>query len=323
MSPTPTSTPILGQQDIHVHCKITVDGERLKVDFDGSDNRQEIAGWSTFGNTRGYVIAQLASLVDPSIPKNQGFFECIDLHVPLGCCLNPTEGKPVAAAPTIPVSKWATPSPWPCPRSSPTVAPPRPTSTAAPVRCGGTSIRGPASRSSTMAVRPTPAGSTPFGGVDGWGALAAASGNLIKASAEINENLYPHFLRGRNYITDSGGAGRWRGGCGVAVRQGGAGADLREPVRRQPVPHPSRDRRGATMAPLTAAPEGGRAGGSGRQGHPRSPACCSRRASASSTTSVEEGAGATRCCAIPSPCWRTSGTSTCRSKGPGVTTAWS
>jgi N-methylhydantoinase B len=51
-------------------------------------------------------------------------------------------------------------------------------------------------------------------GVDGWGALVASNGNLIKASAELNEVLFPHILRGRNYLTDSGGAGQWRGGCG-------------------------------------------------------------------------------------------------------------
>ncbi|MEO9224695.1 MAG: hydantoinase B/oxoprolinase family protein, partial [Acidimicrobiales bacterium] len=51
-------------------------------------------------------------------------------------------------------------------------------------------------------------------GVDGWGAMVASMGNLIKASAEINEGLFPHILRGRNFRTDSGGAGQWRGGCG-------------------------------------------------------------------------------------------------------------
>ncbi|MGB8407699.1 MAG: hydantoinase B/oxoprolinase family protein, partial [Mycobacterium sp.] len=51
-------------------------------------------------------------------------------------------------------------------------------------------------------------------GTDGWGALSASNGNLIKASAEINEQLFPHILRGRNYRIDSGGAGKWRGGCG-------------------------------------------------------------------------------------------------------------
>jgi N-methylhydantoinase B len=51
-------------------------------------------------------------------------------------------------------------------------------------------------------------------GVDGWGALVSSNGNLIKASAELNEVLFPHILRGRNFATDSGGAGQWRGGCG-------------------------------------------------------------------------------------------------------------
>jgi N-methylhydantoinase B len=51
-------------------------------------------------------------------------------------------------------------------------------------------------------------------GVDGWGAHAAAMGNLIKAEAEFNERLFPHIIRSRNFITDSGGPGTFRGGCG-------------------------------------------------------------------------------------------------------------
>ena len=41
-----------------------------------------------------------------------------------------------------------------------------------------------------------------------------AFGNLWKATAEINESLYPHIQWSRDYRTDSGGAGQWRGGCG-------------------------------------------------------------------------------------------------------------
>ncbi|MGB8405644.1 MAG: hydantoinase B/oxoprolinase family protein, partial [Mycobacterium sp.] len=86
-----------GNLDIHVHVAITVEGDHLIIDFEGSDTRQEISAWSTFGNTRGNVIAALASLVDPSIPKNEGFFDCIDLRVPENSCLNPTDGKPVSS----------------------------------------------------------------------------------------------------------------------------------------------------------------------------------------------------------------------------------
>src|SRR5438132_1249400 len=86
-----------GKKDIHVHCRVTVKGSDLTVDFTGSDDRPDIQAYSTFGNTRGYVVAQLASMMDPKIPKNEGFFDSIDLIVPKGCCLHPPEGKSVAA----------------------------------------------------------------------------------------------------------------------------------------------------------------------------------------------------------------------------------
>ena len=51
-------------------------------------------------------------------------------------------------------------------------------------------------------------------GLDAWGAQNASFGNLWKATAEINESLYPHVQWGRDYRTDSGGPGQWRGLCG-------------------------------------------------------------------------------------------------------------
>jgi N-methylhydantoinase B len=51
-------------------------------------------------------------------------------------------------------------------------------------------------------------------GMDAWGCQAASFGNLWKATAEINESLYPHIQWGRDYRTDSGGPGQWRGLCG-------------------------------------------------------------------------------------------------------------
>jgi N-methylhydantoinase B len=51
-------------------------------------------------------------------------------------------------------------------------------------------------------------------GMDAWGALNASFGNLWKATAEINESLYPHVQWSRDYRTDGGGPGQWRGICG-------------------------------------------------------------------------------------------------------------
>src|SRR5689334_24373999 len=87
----------LGNPDIHLHVKITFAGDALTIDYTGSDTRPDIQAWSTFGNTRGYTIGQIASMMDPEIPKNEGFFEQIKLIVPKGCVLNPEPGKPVSA----------------------------------------------------------------------------------------------------------------------------------------------------------------------------------------------------------------------------------
>ena len=34
-------------------------------------------------------MAQVAAMMDPEIPKNEGFFNSIELIVPEGCVLNP------------------------------------------------------------------------------------------------------------------------------------------------------------------------------------------------------------------------------------------
>jgi N-methylhydantoinase B len=203
-----------GNKDIHVHVAVTVDGDRLIVDFDGSDRRPEIQAWSTFGNTRGYTIAQLASLVDPSIPKNEGFFDCVELQVPEGTCVNPTEGKPVSSGthhPGVEVGDavalaMAQILPDRCAPQTYKYGSPRQMWGDLDPRTGQPFFDhgGEVNAGWVNAVRD----------VDGWGALVASNGNLIKASAEINEALFPHLLRGRNYLTDSGGAGQWRGGCG-------------------------------------------------------------------------------------------------------------
>ena len=92
----------LGNPDIRLHVKITVDGPKLTIDYTGSDERQELQAWSTFGNTRGYTVAQIAAMMDPEIPKNEGFFNSIELIVPEGCVLNPVPGGRCRPGPTIP-----------------------------------------------------------------------------------------------------------------------------------------------------------------------------------------------------------------------------
>lgn len=207
-----------GNADIHLHCTVTVRGGRLTIDFTGSDSRPEIQAYSSFGNTRGYVVAQLASMMDPTIPKNEGFFRSIDLIVPEGCCLNPPPGRSVAAGthhPGTEVGEAIAKALEPvvprrcCPQiykiGMPTVM------FGTDPRTGGFFIDNSAD---TIAAH-----CSAVYGQDGWGSMNVSFGNLIRATAEINESIFPHRQLARDYITDSGGPGQWRGGLGTLYRK--------------------------------------------------------------------------------------------------------
>jgi len=86
-----------GNRDVRITVTVTVDGDRISVDFEGTDARPELQAWSSFGNARGFTITQIAAMLDPAIPKNEGFLESIVVRIPYGCVLNPPYGKPVSA----------------------------------------------------------------------------------------------------------------------------------------------------------------------------------------------------------------------------------
>jgi N-methylhydantoinase B len=203
----------LGHPDIHLHVKLTVDGEQLTIDFTGSDTRQEIQAWSTYGNTRGYTVAQIAAMMDPEIPKNEGFFDQIKLVVPQGCVLNPHPGRPVSAGTHHPGADVGEVIAVAMQDVLPDKAVPQTYKTGIPTIIVGVDPR--TGQSFTDHSAEVYAGwCNAARGMDAWGAQNASFGNLWKATAEINESLFPHVQWSRDYRTDSGGAGQWRGLCG-------------------------------------------------------------------------------------------------------------
>ena len=206
----------VGNPDIHVHCKVSVRGDALRVDFTGSDERQDLKAYSSFGNTRGYVVAQLASMMDPAIPKNEGFFDSIDLVVPKGCCLNPEEGKTVAAGthhPGVEVGEAICKA----------LAPILPERSCPQIYKLGmpTVIYGQHPETQEVfvdhSVDVLAAYCNAVKGQDGWGSMPSSFGNLIRATAEVNESIFPVRHECCDYQIDGGGPGAWRGCPGSRV----------------------------------------------------------------------------------------------------------
>jgi N-methylhydantoinase B len=207
-----------GNPDIHLRCTVVVRGDRLRIDFTGSDARPEIQAYSSYGNTRGYVVAQLASMMDPTIPKNEGFFRAIELVVPEGSCLNPLPGRSVAAGTHHPGTEVGEAIALALARVIPDRCCPQVYKIGMPTVIFGTSPRTGGlfidNSADTIAAH-----CSAVKGQDGWGSMNASFGNLIRATAEINEAIFPQRQLARDYITDSGGPGEFRGAPGTLYRK--------------------------------------------------------------------------------------------------------
>lgn len=69
----------------------------------------------------------------------------------------------------------------------------------------------------TPDLRSSTPGSGAIWGTDGWSGASPehSSGASMISEIEVSEDRFPIFVEKWELVTDSGGAGRWRGGCGV------------------------------------------------------------------------------------------------------------
>jgi N-methylhydantoinase B len=152
-------------------------------------------------------------MVDPSIPKNEGLFDAVDMIVPEGSILQPPPGRPVALGafhPAVEVGEaiCIALSPVLPDRSCPQVY-----KLGMPNAVVGFDAQGRMWMDQGVDVRASDASATR--GLDGWGSMCAGLGNLILATAEEAESRFPVLNLGRELATDTGGAGRWRGQPGT------------------------------------------------------------------------------------------------------------
>lgn len=203
----------VGNRDVRVHVACRVESDQLTLDFSGSDDRPElVCVWNTFANTRGYAMAQLASMVDPTIPKNEGLFDAVEMIVPEGCILQPPPGKPAALGAFHPAVEVGEAICIALSQIIPDRASPQVYKLGMPNAVVGTDEKGQMWMDQGVDVRASDASAT--AGIDGWGSMCSGLGNLVLASAEEAESRFPVLNWGRELVSDTGGAGRYRGQCG-------------------------------------------------------------------------------------------------------------
>ncbi|MFP6640703.1 MAG: hydantoinase B/oxoprolinase family protein, partial [Myxococcota bacterium] len=204
----------VGNEDVHVHVACIVKDDQLTVDLTGSDARPElICVWNTYSNSRGYAMAQLVSMVDPTIVKNEGLFDAVEMILPEGTIVHPPPDKPAALGAFHPACEIGEAICVALSEVLPDRSSPQVYKLGMPNAVIGFDEQGQMWMDQGVDVRASDASATR--GVDGWGSMCSGLGNLVLAQAEDAESRFPVINLSREMTPDTGGAGRWRGQPGT------------------------------------------------------------------------------------------------------------
>ena len=206
-----------GNEDIHIRATVTKAGSDLKIDL--SDSHEQVTSFinSSYPNMYSSVVVALSYLIDPQTPKNDGTFRPIEVIAKPGTVVWANPGAPVTLATNhcgqeiieaiIKALALA------CPERA----------MAGWGRRFRIAIQGKDPRHGNkpfiwhfFQARP---GGGAFSAGDGWpgGGEWQAAGGIKFGSLEVTEVRFPLFFKTHEFRSDSGGAGRYRGGPGGIV----------------------------------------------------------------------------------------------------------
>lgn len=201
-----------GVDPIHLKVKITIRGSDIIIDYAGSSSQIEKALNCTYNQTLSYTVYPIKSLLDPNVPNNDGCLRPIKVLAPEGSILNAqwpaaTFGRSMiahfmAALVTRTMSRLF---------QEQGIA-----------DSGSTSLLYLSLKGSTLSGKSYLAVSSHAGG---FGARSTKDGpscrpfpyNVSNIPVEINESDVPIYFKKKSLTCDSGGPGKYRGGCGQEV----------------------------------------------------------------------------------------------------------
>jgi len=199
-------------EPIHLEVTVTIAGDEMTVDYTGSSPQVTSALNTVMNYTEAYTCYPLKCLLDPATPRNEGSYKAIRVVAPEGSILNPRFPAPVNARQLVGhvLSGMLFDA----------------LSTAAPQRIIGESGSAPTLR---VAISGQATDGRLFNSIlfinGGMGARPAADGlpttcfpsTVMAGAMEAIEAVAPLRVWRKELATDSGGAGRYRGGLGQAV----------------------------------------------------------------------------------------------------------
>lgn len=198
-----------GTDALRLHVAVTVDGDDVVVDFDGTSPQTESGLNAYFNYTCSYTYAALKCLTDPFGPMNAGALRPLTITAPEGTVLNPR--RPAGGGPRAIM----------CGRIFEVI-----------IGALAQALPEEAAAASANMANPTWGGYDPASGrrfvtyelvLGGTGARAEKDGcegmswpfNAANIPVEAMEASQPLVVERFELVPDTGGAGRFRGGCAI------------------------------------------------------------------------------------------------------------
>lgn len=204
-------------QPVNIRVKVKVKGDQISFDFSESDAQVQGYVNSPYPNTASAAHLSVYTMVDSNIRQNEGAMRPVNCLAPSGNVLNPQDPAPSTACTVLTVEAimeavWLALS---------DVIPQRVQSCwarwFAPATAGFNPRTGrPFGEIHFMSK----GGGGASEGYDGWDHMGTVIclGGLRSPDLELHEMVNPYFIEEFEYLPDSAGAGKWRGGHGVIYR---------------------------------------------------------------------------------------------------------
>ncbi len=207
------------ESPIAIKSKLTIKNGKITIDFSGTSPASIFGINSPRTYTHAYSVFGLKAVIAPHVPNNIGSLSCFDLVTEPGTCVDPIRPSPVTARHVI--GQMLADAVFGC------LAQALPGKVQAESAgsiwiLGLNSAHGRVPASETAGAKDFGVISIALGGVggrpgkDGLATTAFPSG-IGAIPLEITETQCPLYFRRKEYLTDSGGAGEWRGGLSQAI----------------------------------------------------------------------------------------------------------
>ncbi|MCL4682686.1 MAG: hydantoinase B/oxoprolinase family protein [Rhodocyclaceae bacterium] len=197
-----------------IRVDIEVKDKHIKFDYSRTDAQTNGFVNGTFTSSASATILTLLQMVNPDIPHNEGMVQPIEIVIPEGTVLNAAYPKATTFG-----NHLCPPNADAIQRALSAVMPDRVTAGWNNLLCSLTTGTDPEKNEQYVDIgfMGLKGGSGAMQGMDGYDHIGMidASGGVLDQDYEMFEQQTPHRLVKHELLTDSAGAGEWRGGLGV------------------------------------------------------------------------------------------------------------